>query len=73
MHPQQSNRYTDNIFDWPTAHSQFHNYALRKLSLNMWGAKQIKERDGTQTNTKFDYKALYMEDKEINVYLIQQT
>jgi exonuclease III len=37
------------------------------------GAKESKDADGTQTNTKFEYIALLMDEKDIDVYLIQET
>ena len=48
-------------------------YHLTILSHNVQVAKEIKERDGTQTNSKFKYIALYMEEKGIDLYLIQET
>jgi hypothetical protein len=35
--------------------------------------EETKERYGTRTNTKFEYIALYIKEKEIDVYLIQET
>jgi exonuclease III len=48
-------------------------YHLTILSHNVRGAKEIKARDGTRTNSKFEYIALYMEEKNIDVYLLQET
>jgi hypothetical protein len=53
--------------------------ALRKASIdeilshNVRGAKERKEVNGTQSNMKFKYIALYMEDNNIVVCLIHQT
>ena len=48
-------------------------YLLTILSHNVRGAKESKEVDGTRSNTKFEYIALYMEGNDIDVYLVQET
>jgi hypothetical protein len=48
-------------------------YHLTILSHNVRGTKETKEVDGTRAYTKLEYIALYMEEKDIDVYLIQET
>ena len=48
-------------------------YHLTILLHNMRGAKESKDSDGTPTNTNFEYIALLMDEKDIDVYLIQET
>jgi hypothetical protein len=48
-------------------------YQLTILLHNVQGAKESKEVDGTQSNMKFKYITLHMEDNGIDIYLIQET
>jgi hypothetical protein len=48
-------------------------YQLTILPHNVQGAKESKEVDGTQSNMKFEYITLYMEENDIDVYLTQET
>ena len=84
MHPQQTDRdtatspaapYEENRPITPIDQTKTppEKYHLTILSHNVRGAKEIKDVDGTQTNTKFEYIALMMDEKNIDVYLIQET
>ena len=48
-------------------------YHLTILSHNVRGTKETREVDGTRVNTKLEYITLYMEEKDIDVYLLQET
>ena len=39
----------------------------------MQGTKETKDLDGTWVNTKLEYIAIYMDEMNIDVYLIQET
>ena len=48
-------------------------YHLTILSHNVRGMKESRDIDGTRANSKLEYIALYMDDKDIDVYMIQET
>jgi exonuclease III len=48
-------------------------YHLAILSHNVRGTKEMKDVDGSRVNTKLEYIALYMEEMNVDVYLLQET
>ncbi len=48
-------------------------YHLTILSHNVRGMKESRDIDGTRANSKLEYIALYMEDMNIDVYVLQET